>query len=109
MCIRDSSYLIHIAFAASMGEPPQIATIQSGWNFSIAAAPFMTVSTDGSGSMPSNSSTSIPASFKYASAPVSYTHLDVYKRQMLYCTVHETFHVMAAWIEIEGVLINELV
>ena len=27
------SYLIHIAFAASMGEPPPIAMIQSGWNF----------------------------------------------------------------------------
>ena len=24
---------------------------------------------------------------------------------MLYCTVHETFHVTTAWIEIEGVLI----
>ena len=58
------SYLIHMALAASMGEPPPIATIQSGWNFSMAAAPFMTVSTDGSGSMPSNSSTSMPASFK---------------------------------------------
>ena len=58
------SYLIHMALAASMGEPPPIATIQSGWNLSMAAAPFMTVSTDGSGSMPSNSSTSMPASFK---------------------------------------------
>ncbi len=28
------SYLIHMALAASMGEPPPIATIQSGWNFS---------------------------------------------------------------------------
>ena len=24
---------------------------------------------------------------------------------MLYCTVHETFHVTTAWIEIEGVLL----
>ena len=58
------SYLIHIAFAASMGEPPPIATIQSGWNFSIAAAPRMTVSTEGSASMPSKSSTSMPASLR---------------------------------------------
>ena len=47
------SYLIHMAFAASIGEPPPIAIIQSGWNLAIAAAPFITVSTDGSGSMPS--------------------------------------------------------
>lgn len=33
----------------------------------------------------------------------------IVQESMLYCTVHETFHVMAAWIEIEGVLINELV
>ena len=62
------SYLIHIAFAASIGEPPPMATIQSGWNSSMAAAPFITVSTDGSGSMPSNNFTSMPASFKYCSA-----------------------------------------
>ena len=62
--ISGYSYLIHIALAASMGEPPPIATIQSGSNFSIASAPFMTVVTEGSGSMPSNSSTSMPASFK---------------------------------------------
>ena len=61
------SYLIHMAFAASIGEPPPMAMIQSGWNFSIAAAPFITVSTDGSGSMPSYSATSMPASFRYAS------------------------------------------
>ena len=58
------SYLIHMAFAASIGEPPPMAMIQSGWNLSMASAPFMTVSTDGSGSMPSNSSTSMPASFR---------------------------------------------
>ena len=34
----------------------------------MAAAPFMTVSTDGSGSMPSYSSTSMPASFRYPTA-----------------------------------------
>ena len=37
------SYLIHIALAASIGEPPPIATIQSGWKSSISAAPFITV------------------------------------------------------------------
>ena len=58
------SYLIHMAFAASMGEPPPMATIQSGLNFCIAAAPFITVSTEGSGSMPSNTSTFMPASCK---------------------------------------------
>ena len=51
-------------FAASIGDPPPIATIQSGSNARIASAPFITVSTDGSGSTPSNNSTSIPASFK---------------------------------------------
>ena len=56
------SYLIHIAFAASIGEPPPMAMIQSGSNSSIFFAPFMTVVTDGSGSMPSMSATSIPAS-----------------------------------------------
>ena len=59
------SYFIHIAFAASIGEPPPIATIQSGWNFIMASAPFITVSTEGSGSIPSNILTSIPASFRY--------------------------------------------
>ena len=54
-----------MAFAASMGEPPPIATIQSGSNFSIASAPFITVSTEGSGSMPSISSTVMPASLRY--------------------------------------------
>ena len=58
------SYLIHIAFAASIGEPPPIAIIQSGWNFSIASAPFITVSTEGSGSTFSKSSTSMPASLR---------------------------------------------
>ena len=62
--ISGYSYLIHIALAASIGEPPPIATIQSGSNSAMAAAPFMTVSTDGSGSIPSKSFTSIPASFK---------------------------------------------
>ena len=33
MYISGYSYLIHIAFAASIGEPPPIATIQSGSNF----------------------------------------------------------------------------
>ena len=56
------SYLIHIAFAASMGEPPPMATIQSGWNSCMTAAPFMTVSTEGSLSMPSIRRTSMPAS-----------------------------------------------
>ena len=58
------SYLIHIAFAASIGEPPPIAIIQSGWNSSIFCAPAITVSTDGSGSIPSIIDTSIPASCK---------------------------------------------
>lgn len=58
------SYLIHIAFAASIGDPPPIATIQSGWNSSIAFAPRITVSTDGSDSIPSKSCTSMPASFR---------------------------------------------
>lgn len=58
------SYLIHIAFAASMGEPPPMAIIQSGPKSSIACAPFMTVSTEGSDSIPSKSLTSIPASFR---------------------------------------------
>ncbi len=62
--ISGYSYLIHIAFAASIGEPPPIATIQSGWKAIIFSAPRMTVSTDGSGSMPSISSTSMPASFR---------------------------------------------
>ena len=46
------------------GEPPPMAMIQSGWKASMAAAPRMTVSTLGSGSMPSNSWTSMPASFR---------------------------------------------
>ena len=62
--ISGYSYLIHMAFAASMGEPPPIATIQSGSNLRIASAPFITVSTEGSGSMPSISSTSMPASLR---------------------------------------------
>ena len=62
--VSGYSYLIHIAFAASMGEPPPIATIQSGSNLSIASAPRMTVSTEGSDSMPSNTSTSMPASLR---------------------------------------------
>ena len=66
--ISGYSYLIHIAFAASIGEPPPIATIQSGSNACIAAAPFITVSTEGSGSIPSNNCTSMPASFRYCSA-----------------------------------------
>ena len=60
--VSGYSYLIHMALAASMGEPPPMATIQSGWNACIAAAPFITVSTDGSGSMPSITLTSMPAS-----------------------------------------------
>ena len=58
------SYLIHIALAASIGEPPPIATIQSGSNLSIASAPRITVSTEGSDSIPSKSSTSMPASLR---------------------------------------------
>ena len=55
------SYLIHMALAASMGDPPPMATIQSGSNSAMAAAPRMTVSTEGSGSMPSKIFTSMPA------------------------------------------------
>ena len=66
--ISGYSYLIHIAFAASIGEPPPIATIQSGWNSSITAAPFITVVTDGSGSIPSYNLTSIPPSSRYLTA-----------------------------------------
>ena len=40
----------HIAFAASIGEPPPIATIQSGSNFLIMSTPLFIVSNDGSGS-----------------------------------------------------------
>ena len=66
--ISGYSYLIHIALAASIGEPPPIATIQSGSNSNIALAPFITVSTEGSGSIPSKSLTSMPASLRYCSA-----------------------------------------
>ena len=62
--VSGYSYLIHIAFAASIGEPPPIATIQSGRNSSIFFAPAMTVSTEGSDSMPSMRSTSMPASLR---------------------------------------------
>ena len=44
----------HMALAASIGEPPPIATITSGWNSSISFAPFCTSSMDGSGVMPSS-------------------------------------------------------
>ena len=57
-----------MAFAASIGEPPPMAIIQSGLNLSMASAPLITVSTDGSGSMPSKSSTFIPASVRYRTA-----------------------------------------
>ena len=60
--VSGYSYLIHIAFAASIGEPPPMATIQSGSNSCMTFAPRITVSTDGSGSIPSKSFTSIPAS-----------------------------------------------
>ena len=56
-----------MALAASMGLPPPMATIQSGWNCRMASAPFMTVSTEGSGSTPSNRDTSMPAAFRLAS------------------------------------------
>ena len=59
--VSGYSYLIHMALAASIGEPPPIATIQSGLNSAMTAAPFMTVSTEGSDSMPSKSLTSKPA------------------------------------------------
>ena len=62
--VSGYSYLIHMALAASIGEPPPMATIQSGWNSCMSAAPFMTVVTDGSGSIPSISLTSMPASFR---------------------------------------------
>ena len=64
--ISGYSYFTHIAFAASIGEPPPTATIQSGSNSNIFSAPAITVSTDGSGSIPSISATSMPASSKYA-------------------------------------------
>jgi hypothetical protein len=56
--------LIAMALAASMGEPPPIDTIQSGWKARMACAPRITVSTEGSGSTPSKSCTSMPASFR---------------------------------------------
>ena len=56
-----------MALAASMGEPPPMATITSGPNSRIAAAPFITVSTEGSGSTPSKCATSNPAPFRMAS------------------------------------------
>ena len=57
-----------MALAASMGEPPPMATIQSGWNSRISWAPFITVSTEGSGSTSSNSCTSMPAAFRLFTA-----------------------------------------
>ena len=60
------SYFIHIALAASIGEPPPIATIQSGPNSIISLAPRITVSTEGSDSIPSKSFTSMPASLRYS-------------------------------------------
>ena len=60
--VSGYSYLIHMALAASMGLPPPMATIQSGPNSCMKAAPFMTVSTEGSDSMPSKILTSMPAS-----------------------------------------------
>ena len=62
--VSGYSYLIHMAFAASMGLPPPMATIQSGWNSCMTAAPFITVSTEGSLSMPSITFVSMPASFR---------------------------------------------
>ncbi len=56
-----------MALAASMGEPPPMAIIQSGSNSRMASAPFMTVSMDGSDSTPSNSLTSKPPSLRSAS------------------------------------------
>ncbi len=64
--VSGYSYLIHMALAASMGEPPPMATIQSGWNSCMTAAPFMTVSTEGSDSTPSMSLTSMPADSRSA-------------------------------------------
>ena len=46
------------------GSGPPTATIQSGSNSNIFCAPAITVSTDGSGSIPSIRATSMPASFK---------------------------------------------
>ena len=51
-----------MALAASMGEPPPMATMTSGWQSRMAWAPFMTVSTEGSGSTPVNCVTCSPAS-----------------------------------------------
>ena len=56
----------------TIGDPPPIETIQSGWNSFIASAPFITVSTEGSGSTPSKNRTSMPASFWQCG---SYGHL----------------------------------
>ncbi len=55
------------ADADEMGEPPPMPMIQSGWKASMALAPFITVSTDGSDSTPSKISTSKPASLRSAS------------------------------------------
>ena len=51
-----------MAFAASIGEPPPRAMIQSGSNSRMASAPFITVVMEGSDSTPSKSLTSKPAS-----------------------------------------------
>ena len=58
------SYLIHIAFAASMGEPPPIATIQSGLEIEHRLRALHDRLDGRIGSMPSNSLTSMPASFR---------------------------------------------
>ena len=53
-----------MALAASMGEPPPMEMIQSGWNSRMTAAPLSTVSTEGSGSTFSMRRVSMPASFR---------------------------------------------
>ena len=63
-----------MALAASMGEPPPMATMTSGWASRMAAAPFMTVSTEGSGSTPSKWVTARPASLRMASRRPSAPH-----------------------------------
>ena len=65
--ISGYSYLIHIAFAASIADPPPSPTIRSGSNSSISFLPLSTVSKDGSGSTPLITIVSAPVSLKYPS------------------------------------------
>ena len=56
MLIFGFSYIIHIALAASIAEPPPSAMITSGWKRLIASRPFSTMLTSGSGSISSKTS-----------------------------------------------------